>query len=790
MVALLVCALVGLVVFWGSWGSGSLLSFDPSHPFSPRPWSVMEASAPDAERPAINPITSDLDFFVLPGMRRLEQLSATPPNGAWDSAQLLGYPLSANMPYPLHSPVWQALSWIDAEQRLGVVMWLHTAIAAWLAWRAARWLGCASPAASVAAVGTALSFWMSTRWHLPHVACAAVWWGGLIVAVERVRAGQRWWGLAEFALWGGLALRSGFPQVALLLIVGSCLWAVWQAWRSKRELWSTGLCLLGGLLLALLIGAPELGSVTRMYADSARANADTQAAALERGLEPGALFGALLPGFFGHPPDFARSDPPAPRMEDWLPRRWLLSDDIQDNVVEDALHPGVVLLALLPLAWAAAGAARRLLLFAAFWVTLALLFPWLAEHVPLVRPLGAGSIKRVLVLCAVSVPLAAALGLQASMDARVRLPKLGLGALTACLLATGCLPLFSSDPAADAWWSVLWPQALSALGIFAATVFLLTRAWHGAWRGYLIAALALLELGFLARGFNPFTSPSERFPGTPGLAALADAPGRVAVLGDGSLLPPPATALHGVRSLHGVAPLMNARTAQLLECIEPNLIDPRDPRVIAPFHDPDSLSHPLLDLLGVSRVVISDPTLPARTGLPVVGQFVDEGFGILARPDPLPLATYVTGARAVPDEAQRLALLADRSAPWRDSVLLDEELSDLALPERGSTHALSVTNAAPGMWQLDVTSEEAGLALVAEAWHADWRATVDGVDAPVLRAHHALMAVPVPAGSRSVSLHFEPPLREITRILALCGFALVLAAAALGFKFHRAASTR
>jgi uncharacterized membrane protein YfhO len=43
---------------------------------------------------------------------------------------------------------------------------------------------------------------------------------------------------------------------------------------------------------------------------------------------------------------------------------------------------------------------------------------------------------------------------------------------------------------------------------------------------------------------------------------------------------------------------------------------------------------------------------------------------------------------------------------------------------------------------------------VAENWYPAWTATVDGTAAPVLRAQHAMMAVPVKAGAKVVDLRF------------------------------------
>jgi uncharacterized membrane protein YfhO len=66
---------------------------------------------------------------------------------------------------------------------------------------------------------------------------------------------------------------------------------------------------------------------------------------------------------------------------------------------------------------------------------------------------------------------------------------------------------------------------------------------------------------------------------------------------------------------------------------------------------------------------------------------------------------------------------------------------------------------------------------------------VDGAPAPVLRASHAMMAVPVPPGEHAIALRFAPPgwvraadATTFAACLAVGGFALVAAARRFGTK--------
>ena len=57
--------------------------------------------------------------------------------------------------------------------------------------------------------------------------------------------------------------------------------------------------------------------------------------------------------------------------------------------------------------------------------------------------------------------------------------------------------------------------------------------------------------------------------------------------------------------------------------------------------------------------------------------------------------------------------------------------------------------------RLGSASPNAGYLLVSENWDAEWRASVDGKDARVLRGDGTLITVPVPAGAREVVLRYE-----------------------------------
>jgi hypothetical protein len=296
-VALACMAGAALIFAAPLFGGRSTLSFELSDPrMEIRPWAV---AAPDgAVLPAINPLTLDIDLFVLPGMVRIRQLAAQGAPPWWDGGQLLGYPLQANLPSPIFLPTTWPTYLVGPVTALDLLLALHTALAAFLAWRAARMLGASPPAAALAAVGFPLTAWMTTRWHLPHIQYTTAWWPGALCALEWMRRGAWARGAAEGTLFLGLAMLSGFPQVGLILAAGVLALVVLHPDLRRAST-------LGGALLAVVLGvllaAPQLAVSGSAFAQSLRSSDVARRATSRQVLAPGALAGGLFPEFFGRP---------------------------------------------------------------------------------------------------------------------------------------------------------------------------------------------------------------------------------------------------------------------------------------------------------------------------------------------------------------------------------------------------------------------------------------------------------------------------------------------------------
>ena len=147
-----------------------------------------------------------------------------------------------------------------------------------------------------------------------------------------------------------------------------------------------------------------------------------------------------------------------------------------------------------------------------------------------------------------------------------------------------------------------------------------------------------------------------------------------------------------------------------------------------------------------------------------------------ARPG-LPRARLVARAVVELDDRQVAYMLSSAFDPESEVVL--SEPPPVALDGGPVQGSVVWTERTPNELELDVTSDRPALLVVADNWFPAWHATVDGEPAPVLRAYHALRAVPVSAGAHKVRMVYHAPL--VARSLLLSAVVLLLLLGALAW---------
>ncbi len=177
----------------------------------------------------------------------------------------------------------------------------------------------------------------------------------------------------------------------------------------------------------------------------------------------------------------------------------------------------------------------------------------------------------------------------------------------------------------------------------------------------------------------------------------------------------------------------------------------------------------LLRLAAVNYAVALTPGTWWRDLQPVVD--VDEVFErpirLMRVPAPLPRA-YVVGGARVADGPGALAVLdGDDFDPARE-VLLAEGLPRAA--PAGGVGQGRITAWRPDRVRLEAELRAPGYLVLADAYDPNWRVSIDGRSARLLRANVAFRAVALPPGRHAVEFVYRPP--AVTAGFALAGLAL------------------
>jgi hypothetical protein len=143
----------------------------------------------------------------------------------------------------------------------------------------------------------------------------------------------------------------------------------------------------------------------------------------------------------------------------------------------------------------------------------------------------------------------------------------------------------------------------------------------------------------------------------------------------------------------------------------------------------------------------------------------------------LPRARLVGGATVKSDAEAVAYMLSDAFDPEREVVL--GEPPPIALDGAPASGTVTWVSRSPNQLVLTVTTERPALLVVADNWFPAWRATVDGTEAPVLRAYHTLRAVPVAAGAHEVVMRYRSEVVAVSLWISVVSFVALVGAAGL-----------
>jgi hypothetical protein len=570
---------------------------------------------------------------------------------------------------------------------------------------------------------------------------------------------------------GGLFLALALSTLALEFVAQAALLGALLGWAARP----------GGAGVKRMAAAAALGVglagfpvavVLGLVGQTVRGAGFASDVALGNELHPVALLQVLIPGLFG-----SLSAP----VESW----WGGAFFTKGFPYFLSLHLGPLALAL-----AAAGApalerrTRWLLLAAAavaLWYALGVrggLAPLLAP-LPVVRwfrfPIKAVLLPHMVacLLAGLAVDrLRAGAGWRGFMSAAGVAAALCLGVAAAMwqgavLGWAGLEPALARGAAAAVGWDAASAAALAAAGVLAGAGVVRGRA-PAARTGVLVAAVAIAAAARAAHGMNPQTQPRffDPLPEMNGLRLDDAAGGRVFSYGPDEspafrrFLAAP-TAARGLWSFFVIRQMLAPYANVLDRVSSPEAKDltsfvPRPPELAAEDYRPEAVARilPRLRNAAVSRVVSLDPLehpelLPLAT-IPSGAPGLDIHVYEVAAPWPRAYVGCRVVAASSAGEASRQPLQPGFD-PGRDVAL--------EVPGHAACGAGSVARgrAVPGEERYEVQSDGAGYLVTRESFATGWKATVDGRDAPVLRANGKHRAVALPAGRHQVAMWYDPP---------------------------------
>lgn len=167
----------------------------------------------------------------------------------------------------------------------------------------------------------------------------------------------------------------------------------------------------------------------------------------------------------------------------------------------------------------------------------------------------------------------------------------------------------------------------------------------------------------------------------------------------------------------------------------------------------------LLDLLGVAYVLdrpenaSTEKTFPEERFSPMSNE---DGWRIFVNKYALPRAFLATSYEVLDDPRQFDERFYDPSFnPHETLLLMEEPAVEIAQCDENGREAV-ITTYAENYVDIATASPCAGLLFLSDTYYPGWRAYVDDIETPVMRAHYAFRAVAVPAGNHTVLFRYQP----------------------------------
>jgi hypothetical protein len=165
--------------------------------------------------------------------------------------------------------------------------------------------------------------------------------------------------------------------------------------------------------------------------------------------------------------------------------------------------------------------------------------------------------------------------------------------------------------------------------------------------------------------------------------------------------------------------------------------------------------------------------IPLRSESLRNGERSAEGIEVYELTDPLPRAFVVGHVVQAASDDEALRQLADPEFDVTRQAVVQG--SPVALPaDAAASREVRVTERTNGRVVLRAKLAHSGLLVISEGYYPGWRVTVDGVEAPVIRANVMMRGVALAAGEHEVEFRFRSRPIEIGAAISIATLALLI----------------
>jgi hypothetical protein len=139
----------------------------------------------------------------------------------------------------------------------------------------------------------------------------------------------------------------------------------------------------------------------------------------------------------------------------------------------------------------------------------------------------------------------------------------------------------------------------------------------------------------------------------------------------------------------------------------------------------------------------------------------------------MPAAAVVPEVQVEPDSARRIGLLWSPTFDPTKTTIVEEPV--LSIGQGGGTGTAAIEGNGDDTLAVRVRTSGPALLTVSRTYHPSWEAELDGAAVPVIRANHALMAVPLSGrGEHRVVLRYRPRIVYLAATITVATWIMVL----------------